>query len=159
MRWSIDTNPSPWGRAWVLTPHFDVKHWYWPLTMRWSIGTNPSPWGRALVLTPHYGVERWYWPLTMRWSIDTDPLMMPRAMVNKQASTRHVSFTLSVIAGQFNGASTRLATVRESRSRRATVVCSYCPRRTSGLEGSLNRKARCPGFKSNLKFMYGRKNI
>ena len=75
-RWSPNgrvtkDRPRPlWGGALILTPHYEVEHWYGPLTMRWSTDTDPSLWGGALILTPHYEVEHWYWPLTMRWSID-----------------------------------------------------------------------------------------
>jgi len=79
--WSIDTEPSLWGRVLILTPHYEVKHWYRPLTMRCSIDTEPSLWGRVLILSPHYEVEHWYWPLTMRWSIDTEPSLWGVALI------------------------------------------------------------------------------
>jgi len=80
MRWSVDTDPSLWGGALVLIPHYEVEHWYWPLTMSWSIDTDPLLWVGALILTPHCEVEHWYWPLTMRWSIDTDPSLWGGAL-------------------------------------------------------------------------------
>ena len=65
----------------ILTPHYEVEHWYWPLTMRCRIDADPSLWGKALILTPHYEVEHWYWPLTMRWSIDADPSLWGGALM------------------------------------------------------------------------------
>ena len=72
---------SQWGGALILTPHYEVEPWYWPLTTRWSRDTDPSLWGGALILTPHYEVEHWYWPLTMRWSIDTDPKLWGGSLI------------------------------------------------------------------------------